>query len=165
MLRHCRTISSFLLISIGFQSVTAFQSFHTPLAKKSSQSFDSAKVVIHERSNENAPLSERRSFLSSLSTISISLISSALVSGPTLPALGDDGRVPLEKCIYTVLRVREATTQESRLITSGKFKDVQRANVKLAIKSMVVNYRLNDNLIAASSYLEGNRQIEAGKPF
>jgi len=38
---------------------------------------------------------------------------------------------------------------------------VQRANVKLAVSFIVNNYRLSDNLIAASSYLEGGKQIKA----
>jgi hypothetical protein len=64
--------------------------------------------------------------------------------------------------LYYILRVREATEQETRLIKSGKFKDVQRANVKLAVKFMVDNYRLNDNFIAASAFLTGDRRIKAG---
>jgi len=34
--------------------------------------------------------------------------------------------------------------QEERLITSGKFKDLQRANIKAAASMMITNYRLND---------------------
>lgn len=63
--------------------------------------------------------------------------------------------------LYYVLRVREATEQETRLIKSGKFKDVQRANVKLAVKFMMDNYRLSDNFIKASTFLSGNRKIQA----
>lgn len=60
-----------------------------------------------------------------------------------------------------MLRVREAAEQESRLIKSGKFKDVQRANIKLAVKFMLENYRLNDNFIAASTFLSGQGRIKA----
>ena len=63
--------------------------------------------------------------------------------------------------LYYILRVREATEQETRLIKSGKFKDVQRANVKLAVRFMVDNYRLNDNFIAASAFLTGDKKIKA----
>jgi len=38
---------------------------------------------------------------------------------------------------------------------------VQRANVKLAVKFMVINYRLSDSVIAASSYLSGNARVQA----
>jgi hypothetical protein len=73
-------------------------------------------------------------------------------------------RKPLGDLIYTILRVREATSQESRLIRSGKFKDVQRANIKLAVKFMVQNYRLADTFIAACTYLDGtDRRLEAGQ--
>jgi len=73
-------------------------------------------------------------------------------------------RPPLDKCLYTILRVREATEQETRLIKTGKFKDVQRANIKLAMKFMVENYRLSDSFVAASAYLDGNdRRIQAGQ--
>jgi len=68
---------------------------------------------------------------------------------------------PLPTYIYNVLRVREATEQETRLISTGKFKDVQRANVKLAVKFMINNYKLSDSIIAASSYLSGNSRVQA----
>lgn len=38
---------------------------------------------------------------------------------------------------------------------------MQRANVKLAVKFMVINYRLSDSIIAASSYLSGNARMQA----
>jgi hypothetical protein len=68
---------------------------------------------------------------------------------------------PLSAYIYNVLRVREATEQETRLISTAKYKDVQRANVKLAVKFMINNFKLSDSIIAASSYLTGNARIEA----
>ena len=72
-------------------------------------------------------------------------------------------RPPLTDLLYTILRVREATEQETRLISSGKFKDVQRANIKLAVRFMVENYRLADAFVAAAAYLDGNeRRISAG---
>ena len=74
-------------------------------------------------------------------------------------------REPLPEVLYRILRVREATQQETRLIKSGKFKDVQRANVKLAVRFMVDNYRLNDAFVTASAYLDGSsaRRVEAGQ--
>jgi hypothetical protein len=82
---------------------------------------------------------------------------------PALAASADNKadkaeRKPLEVCLYSILRVREATVQESRLVTTGKFKDVQRANVKLACKFILNNYRLSDTLITASAYLESNEK-------
>lgn len=74
-------------------------------------------------------------------------------------------REPLPELLYRILRVREATVQETRLIKSGKFKDVQRANVKLAVKFMIDNYRLNDAFVGASVYLDGGsqRRVDAGQ--
>ncbi len=57
---------------------------------------------------------------------------------------------------YKIVRVREATFQERRLIKTGKFKDMQRANVKLAVKFIVQNYRLSDSVVGASAFLKGN---------
>ena len=80
----------------------------------------------------------------------------ALAAGPAVK------RASLESSLYTILRVREATQQETRLIKSGKFKDLQRANVKLAVKFMIENYKLNDAFVGASTYLDGNdRRVAA----
>mmetsp|Transcript_12715 Transcript_12715/g.16601 ORF Transcript_12715/g.16601 Transcript_12715/m.16601 type:complete len:260 (+) Transcript_12715:251-1030(+) len=69
----------------------------------------------------------------------------------------------LAEALYSIIRVREATQQETRLIKSGKFKDVQRANVKLAVKFMIQNYRFNDNLIVAASFLENPKRVQASE--
>jgi hypothetical protein len=70
-------------------------------------------------------------------------------------------RQPLSYYIYNILRVREATEQETRVVTNKKFKDAQRANVKLAIKFILNNYKLADSVIAASSYLSGSARVQA----
>lgn len=76
-------------------------------------------------------------------------------------------RQPLDELLYRIVRVQEATQQEARLIKTGKFKDTQRANIKLAVRFMIENYRLNDAFVAASTYLEqapsGNRRLEASQ--
>jgi len=46
------------------------------------------------------------------------------------------------RCIVLLLRVKEATQQEMRLIQSGKFKDIQRNDIKMAVSMMVTNYDL-----------------------
>lgn len=38
---------------------------------------------------------------------------------------------------------------------------MQRANVKLAVKFMINNYKLSDSVVAASSYLSGNARVSA----
>jgi hypothetical protein len=93
------------------------------------------------------------------------LTSSVLTGFFTLipPALAAT-REPLDELLYRIARVREATILETRLIKTGKFKDVQRANIKLAIRFMVDNYRLNDAFVAASTYLDGtSRRLEASQ--
>jgi hypothetical protein len=80
---------------------------------------------------------------------------------PAAFAATEGSRKSLESVLYTILRVREATEQETRLIQSGKFKDVQRANVKLACRYMLQNYRLADNFNAAATYLEGSKRYQA----
>lgn len=111
-------------------------------------------------------INTRRSFLNGIT--GAAGISTLLSISPIKPAVAaadekeEPKRKSLDDCIYMILRVREATFQETRLISTGKFKDVQRANVKLAVKFMIQNYRLNDNLIAASAYLEGSKRIQAG---
>lgn len=122
----------------------------------------------------------RRSFLNdvvSTSTTAVSLFfNTAIMTGTLVPTIAaaataeeeeqqqqqPDNLKTVQTPLYYILRVREATEQETRLIKSGKFKDVQRANVKLAVKFMVDNYRLNDNFIAASAFLTGDRRIKAG---
>lgn len=73
----------------------------------------------------------------------------------------------LEGYLYKIIRVREATQQERRLISTGKFKDKARQNVKLAVKFMIQNYQLSDSVVGASAYLQGNaaqmRAIDVGQ--
>jgi len=94
-----------------------------------------------------------------------SLFSSILAAGLVVAASSEPARaesLDLEGYLYRIVRVREATVQERRLIKTGKFKDVQRANVKLAVKFMVQNYRLADCVVASAAYLQGNeKQVRA----
>ena len=41
--------------------------------------------------------------------------------------------------LVAILRVKESTSQETRLISTGKFKDLQRLNIKRAIGMMLEN--------------------------
>mmetsp|Transcript_89465 Transcript_89465/g.164119 ORF Transcript_89465/g.164119 Transcript_89465/m.164119 type:complete len:343 (-) Transcript_89465:173-1201(-) len=54
--------------------------------------------------------------------------------------------------VVLILRVKEATSQEVRLITTGKYKTLQRLNVKLAIRFMLDNYKLQDRFNEASQF-------------
>ena len=102
---------------------------------------------------------DRRTLFSSTATTTAALL--LLFQTSSSPAFAKT--VPtLEDYLYRIVRVREATYQERRLIQSGKFKDMQRANVKLAVKFMVQNYRLSDAVVGASAYLQsGNSGLKA----
>jgi len=108
-------------------------------------------------------MATRRNFVENAQTGFLSIIVGNLAWAPLAGAAEEEkiARKPLESSLYTILRVREATEQETRLIKSGKFKDVQRANVKLACRFMLQNYRLADNFNSASTYLNGNKRYEA----
>ena len=41
--------------------------------------------------------------------------------------------------LVLILRVKESTSQEARLITTGKYKDLQRLNIKRAVGMMLEN--------------------------
>lgn len=63
--------------------------------------------------------------------------------------------------VYTILRVQEATLQEERLINSGKFKDLQRANIKLAVEMILSNYRIGDAVVGAIKLVPQERTAQA----
>jgi len=96
---------------------------------------------------------------------SATILASTLLVTNSSPVQAE-GISDLDSYLYKIIRVREATQQEKRLIQTGKFKDTQRANVKLAVKFMVQNYRLSDSIVGASSFLGGSssmRAIDAGQ--
>jgi hypothetical protein len=108
----------------------------------------------------NDSIVSRRSLFHSAGLASAAGLASILLPSIALAA----ERPPLDSLLYRILRVREATQQEMRLIKNGTFKDVQRANIKLAVKFMIENYRLNDAFVSASAYLDGNdRRVAAGQ--
>ena len=112
-------------------------------------------AVPNDDNETRRPVITRRSLFQSVAC------SGALALGT--PAFAAAQRQPLPDLLYRILRVREATQQETRLLKTGKFKDVQRANVKLAIKFMIDNYRLNDAFVGAAAYLESSRQQKASQ--
>jgi len=58
----------------------------------------------------------------------------------------------LKENLYYISRVQEATVQEERLVSTGKFKDVQRNSIRMALSMMLENYKLSDNIVAAAAY-------------
>jgi len=65
----------------------------------------------------------------------------------------------LEEALYLISRVQEATVQQERLVTTGKFKDVQRNSITMALNMMLDNYKLSDQIVAASGYVEPKDNI------
>lgn len=65
----------------------------------------------------------------------------------------------LQGALYLISRVQEATAQQERLVSTGKFKDVQRNNIKMAINMMLDNYRLGDQIVTASGYVEPSTNV------
>lgn len=147
-------------------ALLAIQNFAQAFAPQSKQQQRSVSILAAQQTSsldsQGDVSSTRRSFFNE---ISAALIFTS-VTASSLPAFAEEEEEEIRTVqtpLYYILRVREAAEQESRLIKSGKFKDVQRANVKLAVKFMIENYRLNDNFIAASGYLNGDKRIKAGE--
>lgn len=71
----------------------------------------------------------------------------------------DDDPKKLEEALYLISRVQEATVQQERLVTTGKFKDVQRNSITMALNMMLNNYALPDQVVTASGYIVNKNQI------
>lgn len=65
----------------------------------------------------------------------------------------------LREALYMISRVQEATVQQERLVTTGKFKDVQRNNINMGLQMMERNYKLADQIVVASNYIEPRDQV------
>lgn len=174
------SVRLFALALLFFPTVTVAFTVprHEARLLTQSQRLMTSNDQTHDNNNNNnfasefsapSPPSSRRALFQQATT---SLVTAAAVAvfSPAKSALAADTAAAetavkrdLDSCLYTILRVKEATSQESRLIKSGKFKDVQRANVKLACKFILQNYRLQDTFIAASSFIPDNsKRIDAG---
>ena len=88
---------------------------------------------------------------------SLSLFSACALGTAARPGFAAEPEQP-NPSVLLVLRVQEACAQETRLIKSGKFKDLQRANIKLAVNLMLTNYQLLDNVNQASVLARGRSQ-------
>ena len=87
-------------------------------------------------------------------------LGSALLTPQIAQALDPTKDRPNDSLLL-ILRVKEAAAQETRLIKSGKFKDLQRNSIKLAIALMLDNYQLLDNINKAARFAGGSRSQEA----
>jgi len=158
-------LSAFFALALG----SVAEAYSTSSVGPTRGSASAAGVSQATASASVAESSRRSFFRGALSTaFGVGLVTTTFFNpSGALAAAGDEAfqkkqLMPLETYIYTISRVREATAQEMRLIKTGKFKDAARGNVKLAVRFMLNNYRLSDNVIAAASYLKGQQQIQAG---
>lgn len=139
-------------------------------ASRSALGFTTSKDVVRSSSvllgatDSSEPVKD---FISRRHIIQSTLMTAFAASVPSKTNAADVKKaqqLPLEDYLYKIIRVKEATTQEARLIKTGKFKDVQRANVKLAVRFMLQNYRLNDAFVQASGFLpDTDRRLQAGQ--
>lgn len=152
--------TAFLILSIAFFGAHGCNAFVT---NKQQQQRRLSELSLTTPKSEDWLLCGRRSLLRK--TVAALAVAPGLLLLLPVKIASAATREPLPDVLYRIMRVREATQQETRLIKTGKFKDVQRANVKLAVKFMVDNYRLNDAFVTASSYLEGSdsRRVEASQ--
>lgn len=94
----------------------------------------------------------------------LSIALATTTSSAALPAFAAQKklqRAPLKPELVLILRVKEACEQETRLIKTGKFKELQRLNVKRAIGMMIENYDLRDRFVRASAYAPADRVSDA----
>merc|ERR1712039_245450 len=79
---------------------------------------------------------------------------------PRLPVKNSDPE-RLTNALYLISRVQEATVQQERLVSSGKFKDMQRNNIRMALNMMTDNYKLADQVVTASGYVTNSANVMA----
>ena len=159
-----RLLSYSILAALSIDFDSPCSAFIATSVNCASRCRDTASNPLFAVANDddNVMNMSRRSFTTVIAATSL------MLSSPIAAIAEEDStktpsvkRQPLESYIYNILRVREATEQETRIINNKKFKDAQRANVKLAIKFILNNYKLSDSIIAASSYLSGNAKVQA----
>lgn len=91
-------------------------------------------------------------------SLSAALAASLLGRSPRT-AFAETEALTLDRCVYLILRVQEGTQQEERLISTGKFKDLERANVKSAASMLLKNYQLDDCVTQASKQVVDKGKI------
>lgn len=148
----------FQILSLLLVSLSVFLHSADALAPTRAERTNCKLLNEQSRPNESeSPYSasvSRRNVFQQAGIASATLVLSSIGFSNPLPAQAA-ADTTLDSYLYKIVRVLEATQQEQRLIKTGKFKDMQRANVKLAIKFMVQNYRLSDCVVGASSFLKG----------
>jgi hypothetical protein len=161
-----KLLSYAVLAALAIESpCAAFTASSSTVFRSRQERSPAVDLSLSAVANDDNLNMSRRSFTN---VIAATPLATVLSSPMAAIAEDDDGakspstkRQPLETYIYNILRVREATEQETRIINNKTFKDAQRANVKLAIKFILNNYKLSDSVIAASSYLSGSARVQA----
>merc|ERR1719382_1511562 len=80
--------------------------------------------------------------------------------GVVLPDVNKDEKT-LQESLYYISRVQEATVQQERLVSTGKFKDMQRNNIRRALNMMTDNYKLADQVVTASGFVTNSANVMA----
>jgi len=151
--RVVSVILIFLCMSVNSFSLLGHNSLH--LSSCTSTSALGARSGSYNEENiggiQHSHLSciSRLSFLHTATASAIGFVT--LSPSPSNAVYENDS---LKNNLYYLLRVKEACLQEARLISNGKYKDVQRANVKLAVKFILNNYKLNDRVISAAGSIK-----------
>ncbi|KAL1527301.1 hypothetical protein AB1Y20_015973 [Prymnesium parvum] len=70
-------------------------------------------------------------------------------------------KIDLNEQLLLILRVKEAASQEVRLIKTGKYRELQRLNVKRAVRFMLDNYALGERFVKASSFAPASQVVAA----
>ena len=86
------------------------------------------RVVTGPHAQQRNQLGRRQALVGGLG---LALTQAAL---PAFAAMPTKSPQPLVPELVQLLRVQEATTQEARLVGTGKYKDLQRANIKRAVQ-------------------------------
>jgi len=99
----------------------------------------------------------RRSLCRSSACRLVKTAQSAALTPPVKADFHSD--VASSACILTCFprRVQEASEQETRLIVTGKYKELQRLNIKRAIGMMIDNYDLAGRFVRASAFAPSDK--------
>ncbi|KAK1747435.1 hypothetical protein QTG54_001398 [Skeletonema marinoi] len=160
-----KLLSYAVLAALAIESPCAAFTAPSSCVSSCRQATSNLALAAVTNDDDNNLNMSRRSFANVIAASSFATV----LSSPMVAFAADEDdakkpspkRQPLETYLYNILRVREATEQETRIINSKTFKDSQRANVKLAVKFILNNYKLSDSVIAASSYLSGTARVQA----
>lgn len=127
--------------------VTLSTAFTTPIATNVSIASKSSTVLKATSNTFSKATRSRRAFVASISS------SLVLSLGSSVLAATADESAPQDthEALLLLLRAQESTSQELNLLKTGKYKNFQRANVKLAVRYILRNYGLTTNFAKLSN--------------